>query len=131
PYVGFTSSEGEPSSGNPVQRFSWIDRPTPRDTDYSYRVAPVAGSPAELEAMEALASAWTPWIRVGAQVDAPISVAFNRTFENAGSLGLSPGDLGDLSRRGLQQVISQSGHPVRQALGGDLLSSLTTLLSQA
>jgi hypothetical protein len=130
--LGFGPSvESEPSTKNPVQRFSWIDRPPLRDTEYSYRVMPVVGNPGLLQILEQLASTWTPWIRVGAQVDAAISVTFNRTLENAGSLGLTPEALGDLSRRGLQEVIAQPGHPVRDALGGDLLSSLNQLLTRA
>ena len=47
----------EPSTRSPVQGFSWIDRPTPRDTEYSYRVMPLVGKPGELQAMEPLSSA--------------------------------------------------------------------------
>ncbi|HEY6392039.1 MAG TPA: hypothetical protein VIX89_12220, partial [Bryobacteraceae bacterium] len=103
-----------PSTEDPYQRFDWIDRPAPRDEEFSYRVVPMAGQPGKLRPMEALFSAWTPFIRVGPQTDAPISVAFNRTFESAASLGLSADDIGQLSRQGFHDVIAQPGNRVRQ-----------------
>lgn len=131
-YLGFGSSaERELSTRQPVQRFSWIDRPPLRESEYSYRVVPVVGNPNELLMSEALASTWTSWIHVGVQVDAPISVTFNRTLENAESLGLTPEAFHNLSRADLLRMISTSGNPVRTALGGDLHSALTTLLIQA
>ena len=125
------SASGAPSTHEPYQRFDWIDRPTPRETEYSYRVVPMAGQPGELHPLEERSSAWTAFIRVGPQTDAPTSVAFNRTFEDAASLGLSTQDIGQLSPQSFHDMIAQPGNPVRQALGGDLLSSLIALLSQA
>jgi phosphatidylserine/phosphatidylglycerophosphate/cardiolipin synthase-like enzyme len=129
--IGFADQPvAGPSSRQPVQRFYWIDRPL-RGATYSYRVTPVLGSPTAPTSLPDLASAWTPWMWVGAQQDAAITVTFNRALETAASLELTHSDILEISGSRFQSAIAQPGGRVREALGGDLLLSLISLLSQA
>jgi hypothetical protein len=142
------SQGDELSTQHPYQRFAWVDRPRPLEVKFSYRVIPMVGRPGFLEPLETLASPWTPFLHVGRQADAPLLVVFNRTLERGQDLGLSDEDIQQISGpdvysniaqsssarstvQTFQSLIGQPGNAVREALGGDLLASLTSLLSQA
>lgn len=114
----------------PLQRFSWIDRPSPRGAAFAYRVIPLRGSPPSADALESLASGWTPPIRVGPQAPTEaVVVNFNRTLDSPRELGLTAESIDP--KADFRTSIANLASPVRHALGGDLLASLISLLTEA
>jgi hypothetical protein len=113
------------------QGYAWVDRPSPREGVFSYRVIPILGDADATTFDESQASPWTPYVRPTQEQEGPISVAFNRTLESAAQLDvtLAP-DVSD-TRAGFLSAISAPSHPLRNALGGDLLAGLRGLLQRA
>ena len=113
------------------QGYAWVDRPSPREGAFSYRVIPIVGDANETTFDESQASPWTPYVCPAQGQDGPVSVTFNRTLESASQLDVTlAADVGD-TRAGFLSAISAPNHPVRNALGGDLLAGLLGLLRRA
>jgi len=115
----------------PVQSYQWKDLFVPEETDVSYEIVPMTGTPGDLTAREDL-KLTTPLTRA-TDAFGPIQVFFNRGIISTQSLAakLPKGPSGAPKADSLRAHIEDSSDPIRKALAGEAVVALPSLLARA
>jgi hypothetical protein len=116
----------------PIQSYQWKDLFVPEETEVTYEIVPVKGTPGEkLEEIADLAVRTNP-------VKATDSVGRHRVVFNRGiistqslSKALPKGAGGTPSAAALRKHIGQPGDQIRKRLAGEAIEALTSLLRRA
>ncbi len=138
-HVGFQDEQAAPPAGQewkwPIQRYLWWDYSVRPGDRVRYRVIPVLGSDADgtLELARHLASAETNELSITAQQGSQISSYFNRGIVAAQWVArelLSEAENQKANRTTLKKVVSRTGNPLRNGLGGALRTAILDMLKQ-
>jgi phosphatidylserine/phosphatidylglycerophosphate/cardiolipin synthase-like enzyme len=115
----------------PVQSYQWKDLFVPEETDVSYEIVPMTGTPGDLTAREDLKL--TTQLTRATDAFGPIQVFFNRGIISTQSLAtkLPKGPSGAPKADSLRTHIEDSSDPIRKALAGEAVEALPSLLARA
>lgn len=115
----------------PVQSYQWKDLFVPEETDVSYEIVPMTGTPENLIPNDEL-KITTP-LTCATDTFGPIQVVFNRGIISTQSLAgkLPKGPSGTPKAASLQKHIKDSNDPIRKALAGEAVKVLPSLLARA
>ena len=138
-FVGFEPPDNEAPNDTekhntddwPVQSYQWKDLFVPEETDVSYEIVPMTGTPGNMTAKEDL-KLTTPPTRA-TDTFGPVQVFFNRGIISTQSLAnkLPKGPSGAPKADSLQAHIKDSSDQIRKALSGEAVEALTSLLARA
>jgi len=114
----------------PIQRYLWWDYYVKPGDKVQYSIIPVVGADtAHLDLSSDLASEPTPELTITGQDSGHISAFFNKGIVAA--QWVSRANASNPKGQKLADVVAQSGNPLRAALSGLLLPTVTGLLKEA
>ncbi|MFN0124714.1 MAG: phospholipase D-like domain-containing protein, partial [Blastocatellia bacterium] len=116
----------------PVQSFQWKDVFVPEETDVTYEIIPVGGTPGkklkEIPGFRLMTNVVRATDQLGGH-----RVVFNRGIISTQALArkLKQLDNGAMSENALRKHIGEIGDPIRAGLAGEAIEALTSLLDRA
>jgi len=115
----------------PVQSYQWKDLFVPEETDVSYEIVPMTGTPGALTEKSDLKLTTT--VTRATDAFGPIRVFFNRGIISTQSLAakLPKGPSGAPKADSLRKHIENASDPIRKALAGEAVDALPSLLARA
>lgn len=115
----------------PIQAYQWKDLFVPEETDVSYEIVPLAGTPGQLTELKQLRV--TTRLTRASDDFGPIRVVFNRGIISTQALAkkLPKGPSGMPKAESLRAHIIKPNDAIRKMLGGEAIDILPSLLQRA
>lgn len=116
----------------PIQKFEWKDLTATRGKSYGYRIVPMVGTPGRLKP-ESAQALYTDVVKLTPACSQSFFAYFNRGILSTQFIAhqVKPGPSGAPNFQVLTERIDQPGDTLRNALAGQIIEGVETLLQRA